>query len=1025
MAGIGGGFDIDFQTSKAKTSAAAIDALFLKMERRALASGKAMDKAFLFKVDRANRNLKSVSDGYKKLEDAARKAESQLRRTATQSSRVRAPRLAASPAGGGFGGGRDGSRFLAAGRRGLAVGAAALGASFGVGELIKANVAMEKIQATLIAVTGSAEAASLSFEKIRSRADELGIFLPNAAGGFARLAAAARGTSLEGAEVENIFEAITLAGRVFNQSQEQLTGTIFAFEQIISKGRVTAEELRRQLADRLPGSFQIAARAVGLTTVQLDNMLKSGLLISEEFLPLLAAQLKFELGPALESAATQSAAQIGRIQTAFFNFFVNIAELKDTNIVREFLTELAEDLENVAGSVPVAFEAIDRISGKFESFADSVGSAVTQLNLLIDALGRLPGGVDLPEIPTTVPESVPRAIGEFIPQIAGVRRIKEFGGFILDSFLGEGALEDIRKDLERASQEEFLKNAIGFNAPQIAPPPKSFEPEPGSALALLKERIQASNALLESGGGKGGKGGGRAKVDPFLSSEASIKREIADNLRLIEVLDQGAEAIRRVKVENEALAALERGRVAPDSDRGKAFLEEAFAADKLKKVSEDHSDAQKERARIDKEALGVINDFKTPQQALLDREKELNALLPVIAERLGSEARATTILAAAKQDARAATLDQIRANAELARQQAEESELASIDNRVVRGFRRAAQEAGALEERLERVGETTFGALSDGLTDAFTDPLNAGQALLDLLGQIQEVLTRELIVNPLLQELSKAIRPEKDPLQAALEEFRAEDAALSLGLDTAAITSASVATTANTTAQGANTVALGLLTAALGAKSGVDAGVGVFNTPIPGLGVPFPDGTAPGDDKTREATNANSNAEQGLLQEIVNVSNSGFLGMIQALGLSKGVDALAEGIGVALNAVASGFTAGVRATAPSEGGGADGGGSIFATGGSFRVGGSGGTDSQLVRFRASPNERVTIETPEQVRRREAGSGGSTNNLTFHQSFPVTVGAGADPKMVRLAGRSVRQQAAIATKEALEHIERGR
>lgn len=39
----------------------------------------------------------------------------------------------------------------------------------------------------------------------------------------------------------------------------------------------------------------------------------------------------------------------------------------------------------------------------------------------------------------------------------------------------------------------------------------------------------------------------------------------------------------------------------------------------------------------------------------------------------------------------------------------------------------------------------------------------------------------------------------------------------------------------------------------------------------------------------------------------------------------------------------------------------------FAGGGSFMVGGAGGTDSQDVHFRASPNERVTIETPEQQR----------------------------------------------------------
>jgi lambda family phage tail tape measure protein len=37
----------------------------------------------------------------------------------------------------------------------------------------------------------------------------------------------------------------------------------------------------------------------------------------------------------------------------------------------------------------------------------------------------------------------------------------------------------------------------------------------------------------------------------------------------------------------------------------------------------------------------------------------------------------------------------------------------------------------------------------------------------------------------------------------------------------------------------------------------------------------------------------------------------------------------------------------------------------FATGGSFTVGGEGGTDSQLVAFRATPGERVTIATPAQ------------------------------------------------------------
>jgi hypothetical protein len=43
----------------------------------------------------------------------------------------------------------------------------------------------------------------------------------------------------------------------------------------------------------------------------------------------------------------------------------------------------------------------------------------------------------------------------------------------------------------------------------------------------------------------------------------------------------------------------------------------------------------------------------------------------------------------------------------------------------------------------------------------------------------------------------------------------------------------------------------------------------------------------------------------------------------------------------------------------------------YQTGGSFRVGGSGGADSQLVAFRASPNETVSVRTPSQQRSAES------------------------------------------------------
>jgi len=54
----------------------------------------------------------------------------------------------------------------------------------------------------------------------------------------------------------------------------------------------------------------------------------------------------------------------------------------------------------------------------------------------------------------------------------------------------------------------------------------------------------------------------------------------------------------------------------------------------------------------------------------------------------------------------------------------------------------------------------------------------------------------------------------------------------------------------------------------------------------------------------------------------------------------------------------------------------------YADGGSFIVGGSGGVDSKLVQFMASPNERVSIQRPEQV-----GNGGGGRSISVSFNFP--------------------------------------
>lgn len=60
----------------------------------------------------------------------------------------------------------------------------------------------------------------------------------------------------------------------------------------------------------------------------------------------------------------------------------------------------------------------------------------------------------------------------------------------------------------------------------------------------------------------------------------------------------------------------------------------------------------------------------------------------------------------------------------------------------------------------------------------------------------------------------------------------------------------------------------------------------------------------------------------------------------------------------------------------------------FATGGSFKVGGNGGVDSQLVKFMATPGERVNIQTPGQQ-----GGGGGAAPIAVHMNVYATDASG--------------------------------
>lgn len=82
----------------------------------------------------------------------------------------------------------------------------------------------------------------------------------------------------------------------------------------------------------------------------------------------------------------------------------------------------------------------------------------------------------------------------------------------------------------------------------------------------------------------------------------------------------------------------------------------------------------------------------------------------------------------------------------------------------------------------------------------------------------------------------------------------------------------------------------------------------------------------------------------------------------------------------------------------------------FATGGQFKVGGTGGTDSQMVAFRATPGEQVNVSTPQQVRHGTGAQGGDAPAPVVHVT-PQIINV-RDPKEIPTAIQSNEGTAAI-------------
>jgi len=210
------------------------------------------------------------------------------------------------------------------------------------------------------AVTGSVAGANDELAFAEERADRYGANLVKVTQNWLKFRAATNGTELSD-QAREIFETFTAVSVTLGQTPDQLDGALKAVEQMVSKGKVQAEELRGQLGERVYGAFLKAAESMGITTAELDKMLEQGQVVASDLLPKLAKQLQEDYSINLGDRIDTDIATFARLENSLFKLRVAIGR---SGFI-DFLASMAEELTKLIRIVSEANPMMLKFAGTF------------------------------------------------------------------------------------------------------------------------------------------------------------------------------------------------------------------------------------------------------------------------------------------------------------------------------------------------------------------------------------------------------------------------------------------------------------------------------------------------------------------------------------------------------------------------------------------------------------------------------------------------------------------------------------
>ena len=308
-------------------------------------------------------NVSLTGTAYKKLTTDIQKAELALNKAtaagkkSSLSLKGAAKGLGAIAAGGIFGGPEGaigGAIGLAMGGPYGAAAGAAVGAQVGIFRKAisgtaeySAALGLQRKALRLVIADTKAYTAAQGF--LQQKSEALAIPQDVITRQFTALTASVKGAGKSTEDAQTVFEAIASGIRGTGGSLEDMKAAMTATAQVFSKGKVSAEELRQQLGERLPGAFTIFAESMGKTPAELDKALEGGKVTLDDFMKFADTLFK-KYGKNAEILAAGPEAAGDRLRTAMSSLKDNVGQLLQPvgSAFQDTFTDVVKQIDGAA-----------------------------------------------------------------------------------------------------------------------------------------------------------------------------------------------------------------------------------------------------------------------------------------------------------------------------------------------------------------------------------------------------------------------------------------------------------------------------------------------------------------------------------------------------------------------------------------------------------------------------------------------------------------------------------------------------